>query len=817
MDRLVNDVRYALRTLVKNPGFTLAAVLTLALGIGANTAVFSVVNGVLLRPLPYPEPERLVYLGWQYGGQGANQTVTAFKYAYVREHSRVFEGVSTERTWTTEIGEGQGQDEVRGVRATADFFRVNGIQPALGRAFLEEEVRPGAPHVVVLSDGVWRNRFDADRGVLGRTVRLGGVPHTVVGVLPPGVDFPETAGFADFVVPFVFEPDPRDKGQNYIVRARLRPGISLEQAEADLRAVSVQFREAHPDLMEEGEIGFALLDYEDIFVRGLARTLWILLGAVGFVLLIACVNVANLMLARATGRAREIAVRAAIGAGRGRIVRQLLTESVVLAVIAAVLGLILAEWSLRGLLALAPAGLPRMDEIGLDWRVLGFTLALALATGIAFGLAAAFFAFRADAAAVLRDGARQTGSVRRRRVRSAFAAAEAALAVVLLTGAGLLITSFFKLRGEDSGFEPDGVLAVRFGRVPPEYAATARVRLFEDAVLDRIRRIPGVVAAEAASELPLQGQYNFPMTVVGRPEATRGDVQWRSVGPDYFETLHIPLLRGRAFTASDAGAAPPVVIISETFARKYFPDTDPIGRRIDIGTFEGKEVIPGFDDPEREIVGVVGDVRALGLDRAPVETMYIPRAQAPDAFDMGLLSAIAVRVDPDAGSPLTLAPAVLDAIRDVEPGMPLPRFSTMAEVIGRSVAQERFNTVLLTAFAALALALTAIGIYGIVAYTARQRTGEIAIRVALGARRDDVLRLVLRQGMSPVVLGLCAGLAAAAALTRLMTGLLYGVTPTDPLTFATVPAALAAVAALATWIPARRAATVDPMKALRQE
>jgi predicted permease len=814
MDTIVRDLRYAIRTLRRAPGFTTVVVLTLALGIGANTAVFSVVNGVLLRPLPLPEPERLVYIGWRWGDGEFNTTMTAFKYAFLREHARVFEGVSTEQAWLTELGE--DWDEVRGLRATPDVFRVNGIAPVLGRAFTDEEARPGAGPVVVLSDAVWRTRFDADPAVLGRAVRLGGVPHTVVGVLPAGVRLPEVPDYADFVVPYVVEPDPRDEGHNYRMRARLAPGVTRERAEAELRALSARFREAHPELMDADEIGFTLLGYGDVFVGGLARTLWLLLGAVGFVLLIACANVAHLMLARAITREREIAVRTAIGAGRGRIVRQLVAESLVLAVAGAALGVLLAGWSMDALLALAPAGLPRMEEITLDWRVLGFTLAVALATGLAFGLAAAAHAFRVDPAAPLR-GARQAGTPARRRARAAIATAEAALAVVLLTGAGLLIRSFFELRGVDAGFEPQHVLAVEFRRTPPEYADVARARQFEDALLARIRRLPGVLSAAASSALPLESQFNFPMTVVGRPDATRGDVQWRAVGPAYFETLRIPLLRGRAFTEQDGASGPPVVIIDELFARKYFPGEDPIGKRIDIGTFQGREVIPGFDEPEREIVGVVGAVHVLRLDEAPIETMYIPRAQAPQAFDLGGLATLAVRVDPRAGRAAALAPALLAEMRALEPRMPAPHFREMTDVVGASMAHERFNTVLLGVFAALALMLTAIGIYGIATYAAQQRAREIAIRVALGAQHGAVVRQALREGMAPVALGLGAGVVAAAALTRLMSGLLFGVSPTDPRTFAAVPVMLAALAGLAIWLPARRAAAADPMEMLRQE
>ncbi|HEX7117860.1 MAG TPA: ABC transporter permease [Longimicrobiales bacterium] len=815
MESILKDLRYAVRTLRRSPGFTLAALVTLALGIGANTAVFSVVNGVVLRPLPYPEPERVVYIGWDYGS-GASKSETAYKFEYIREHGRVFEGVSTERAWATALGEAAVPDEVTGLRVSEDFFRVVGVQPVLGRAFLPEEDVPGGRRVVVLGDELWRTRFDADPGVLGRPVRLGGEPYTVVGVMPPGFHVPEQPGAADFFVPFQLDPDPRDGGMNYVIRARIRPGVTPEQVRADLLAVSRQFKAEHPELVRENETGpgARLWEYGDIYVGGLERTLWVLLGAVGFVLLIACVNVANLLLARSTGRRREMAIRAAIGAGRGRIARQLLAESLLLALGSAIVGLLVGRWSVDALLAFAPAGLPRMDEIGLDGRVLSFTLAVGGVTGVAFGLTAAWHAFRTDLNGSLRDGGARQGSSRAGlRVRSAFVTAQAALAVVLLTGAGLLIASFFRLQSVDTGFDPDGVVAVAFRRTPAEYAAPGRIWTFERQLLERVRSIPGVEAAAATSALPFRGQFNFPMTVVGRPEATRPDVQWRSVSPDYFGTLRTPLLRGREFDARDAAQAPPVAIVNETFARKYFGDEDPIGQRIDIGTIGGREVIPGFDDPARTIVGVVADTRVLSLDGEVEEIMYTPRAQEPVVQGYFGLGGLLVRTRGAAA----VAPAVLAAVRELDPRMPVPQLVPMREAIGASIAQERFNTVLLGAFAGLALVLTAIGIYGVVAYSVRQRTAEIGIRVALGADRRTVLGMVVRQGMTPVAIGLGLGLLSAVALTRLISSLLFGVSPTDPATIGAVAGVIAAVAFAATWLPARRAAGVDPVVALKTE
>jgi predicted permease len=831
---MLDDLRFALRTLIKNPGFAAAACLTLALGIGANTAVFSVVNGVLLKPLPYPEPERVVYLARAFANSGMSTTLTAWKYDYYRRNTTIFEAIATHRGWATAIGQSGDATEVRGLRASAGFFAVNGIGPARGRAFSAEEDTAGGPPVVVLGDTVWRERFDADPGVLGRTVELGGEAHTIVGVMPAAFSFPELSAFTDFIVPYRVVADIRDRGHNYPVRGRLAPGVTRERAAAELAAVAERFRADHPDLLSGSEAGVRIADFADVHIGGTATRLWLLLGAVGLVLLIACANVVSLLLVRSAARAREIAIRAAVGAGRSRIARQLVAENLLVGLTAALLGLLIGEWSLEILLALAPGGLarpeqiaimgegglPRAGEIALDLRVLAATLAVGVGTGVLFGLAAAGCA-PTDPSATLRDGGSgRTGGPGARRLRSTLAAAEVAIAVVLLAGAGLLVASLAKLSAVDTGFDPDGVTVLEFPRTPEHYTVE-QLAGFERRALERLRALPGVVAAGATSLLPLRGQYNFPMSVVGRPEAS-GEPQWHTTSPGYFETLRVPIVRGRDFAvADDAANAAPVVVVNEAFARAYFDGEDPIGQRIAIGQYEG-EGIDGFVDSPREIVGVVADQRALGLRQtAARETLYVPRAQTPaieldanGASGVWALGGIVIRTD----GRIALGRRALDAlVGEADANVPTPRIGTMNDLVGASLEEERFYAVLLGSFAALALALAAIGIYGVVAFTVQQRTSEVGIRMALGADASAVLGLVLRQAMLPVVVGIGIGVAAALSLTRLLRGLLYEVSATDPATFAVVAAALAAVALMAAFLPAQRAAAVDPAISLRRD
>ncbi|HEY0154178.1 MAG TPA: ABC transporter permease [Longimicrobium sp.] len=802
MDSLIQDLRYAIRTLLRSPGFTLVAVLTLALGIGANTAIFSVVNGVILRPLPYPQPEQLRYLAWQWKNGSATNALTGYQFEYWREHARSFAGAASFDQHAAEVA---GGGFAQGLRGTDEFLGVLGVKLALGRGFLPEENRPGGPRAVIVGDGMWRTRLGADPRVVGRTLMLDGEPHTIVGVLPATFRFPQSPEWTEFVLPLRLMVDREDQGHNSTVVARLRAGVTPRQAEAEMAALSERFRRENPELAGAGE-GVALVSYGSMYLGGLRTVLWVLLGAVGVVLLIACVNVANLLLARAARRHREMAVRAAVGAGRGRIVRQVVTEGVVLALLAGAAGLAVGAAVVRALLALAPQLLPRTDEIGLDARVLAFTLLVALGTGVVAGLASALPAARTDLAGVLRGASQPGGGGRGARV---LVAAEAALAVVLLVGAGLLAGSLARMSRVDPGFRAEHLLTARIPHVPEGYGSAARSADFADRVMTRVQGTPGVVSVAAVSAIPFQRGMNIPVTVEGRPEATEGAIEWRAVTPGYFRTLGIPLAAGRDFAASDAGGAP-VIAVNESAARRYWPGRTPLGDRLRVGAMGGKP-IPELADVSREIVGVVRDIRDQRMDLPPRRTVFVPMAQVPDAY--ASLPALLVRTT----DPASTGAVLRQAIREADPRMPAPELRMMEEVVGATLAQSRFNTLLMGSFALLAMLLTGVGIFGVVSYTVRQRTREIGVRMALGARQSDVLGAVVRQGIRPAVVGLVVGLVAAAGLSRLVAGMLYEVSPTDPLTLGAVSVALVGVALLASYLPARRAARVDPIIALRSE
>ena len=808
METLRQDLRFAARSLLRSPGFALVAVLTLALGIGANTAIFSVVNAVLLRPLPFPDAERVTYVGWGWSGN-TNSSVPPYFFTYIRQNSRVFEGLATYRGMQAGLEGGGRNAEVKGLRVSDDFLRVIGLQPALGRGFLPEEAAPGGPPSAVLSHEFWQNSLGGDPRLVGQVVRLNGKSHTVVGVLPPGFRFPASPEYTDVLVPLQLVPDPQDRGFNYPMIGRLKPGVTPERAASDLQGVFASFRTTHPDLVEEGMTGPELLDFQTAFVGGLATVLWVLLGAVGFVLLIACVNVAGLLLARASERQREIAIRASLGAGRGRIVRQLLTESLLLALIAGVLGLLLGIWSVDALVALVPQGIPGLDSTKLDGRVLGFALALALGTGLVFGLAAALPATRTQLVDALKQGGR-TAVGGTSRARGILVASQVALSVVLLAGAGLLIASLLRMGQVELGFNPENVFAVSFPRTPEGYETPAAVWNFDRQMLERIGTMPGVAAVSSASSLPLERGWNFPMSVEGRPDDGMGDAEWRAISSDYFRSLGIPTVRGRVFQSSDDASAPAVILVNEAMARRFWPEGNPVGSRIVVGTVGG-QTVPGFEDPVREVVGVVADIREMGLDRSPKPTIYVPQAQAP--AKLLSLPHLLVRTT----GTVALGQALRQAARETDPRIPEPEIRSMREVMAASVAPQRFNAVLMGVFAALALVLTAVGIYGVISYSVRHRTREIGVRMALGARPVEVLGLVLRQGMLLVLAGAGIGLLAALALTRLLDSMLYGVGATDPLTFLAVTLLLVAVALLACYFPARRATRVDPMIALRAE
>jgi putative ABC transport system permease protein len=811
MQTVLQDFRFALRQLRRNPGFTAAAVLTLALGIGATTAVFSGLNAVVLNPLPYPDGHRVVNVGWQWAGEGQTSAITTTKFTFVRDRVDVFEAVATYATFTADVETAAGLREASAMRASEDLFQVLGWDMAIGRGFTAGEDRPGGAAVAVIGHRVWQEQYGATHDVLGRMVRVDGDPHTIVGVAHPELRLAQSPTPPDVIVPFRLVSDPQDTGHNTTAIARIREGVDRAAVHAALQRATHELRAENPTQAGAAERGFATFSFQDIYVGGAASILWILLGAAGFVLLIGCVNLANLLLARASERRRELGVRAAIGAGRGRIVQQLVTESFVLAAIGGAFGLLLAIWAAGIIVGLAPAAVPRIDEVGLDLRVLGFAFGVTLLAGLAFGLAGALPATRGDLTRAIRDGAAGTGGRGKGVVRSALVVGEVALTVVLLTGAGLLAATFLLLRSVELGFDPEGVSVVAFSRAPADLTTPAALWSFQTEALGRLRAIPGVAAVGAANVAPLAGQYNIPITIAGRPEATEPAAQWRAITPGYLEALGRPLVRGRDITAADGPAGPNVALVNETFARHYFPDRDPIGERVQVAMMGGQPIHPEFEPREAEIVGVVADAREFGPDGPVLNTVYVPQPQA--SARMTSMPVFLVRTVDRRDRSAEIA-AALGA---VDSRLALPGVTPMEDLAGTMVAGQRFTAVLASSFAGLALLLTAVGIYGVLAYTVRLRTREVAIRMALGARATRVVRAVVARGVGLVVVGLVIGLAGALVVTRLIGGFLYGVEPADPVTLMGVTLLLLATAGLAVYLPARRAARVDPMIALRAE
>ncbi len=813
----MQDLRHALRMMLKSPGFTAVALLALALGIGASSAIFTLVNAVLLRPLPYPDSERLFLVVRQYR-QSRNETVSIPKIDYWRKHSQAFESL----TAFDVIGAGynlssaEGEPErVRGVRVSADFFRVVGVFPVLGRGFLPEEDLPGGRRVVVLSDGLWRRRFGADPGLLGRSVILGGEPYTVVGLMPRGFEFVPEADLWTTLQPVVKTTDQA----NYLAcLGRLKPGITVGQARAEMERLAVQFRQQYPDLMGRNQ-SFGVFSLHEEVAGNIRPALLVLLGAVGCVLLIACANVANLLLARAATRAKEVAIRTALGASRLRLLRQLLTESAVLALAGGALGTVLGFWGLKALLVASPAGIP-LVRITLDARVLGFTLAVSLLTGILFGLAPALRASRPDLNETLKEGTgRATAGSPRSRLRGLLVVSEIALALVLVVGAALLIETYLRLRNVPPGFDPRRVLTMQMSLTGPRYAHTAQVDSFFRQVLQRLETLPGVEAASSVTNLPLEQGPDLPFNIEGRTDTDNNPgAQWRAITPNYFRAMRIPLRRGRHFTDSDTGQSPAVVIVNEALVRRYWPrfpaGEDPVGQRITIGRLMGKD----FGDRTREVVGVVGDIKEVGLDRAAPLTLFVPCSQVPTSFTPLLNRLLpATWVVRTAGEPLRMTTAIQREIRAVDRQQPVSNVRTLEQVLDGAVARQNFNMLLLGVFAALALVLAAVGIYGVMAYSVGQRMHEIGIRMALGAGRGAVARLIVGQGMALALAGVLVGLGGAFALTRLLAGLLFGVRPTDAATFVGVSSLLLLVALAACYLPARRAMRVDPIITLRYE
>ncbi len=820
MMTLWQDIRFGLRTLLKSPGFTLVAVVALALGVGANTAIFSAVNTVLLRALPYENSSRLVAL-YTTADPAAPEPRGPLSYPDLldyREQAKSLEYVAAYQGVGTVLSTGPGDEpeRVRGMEVMADLFPALGVQAAHGRVFTREEDVEGGPRVIVISDGMWRRRFGAMPDAIGREVRMGlsGRTATVIGVTPPGFKFPPGESDAiDYYVPYVTENlrrgDTQLNSRDSVfidVVAKVREGVGVEQAATEVSTIAKRLEAQYPDT-NTGRRARAVSLHEDL-VGPVRPALLILLGAVGLVLLIACANVANLMLARAASRSREIAVRTALGASRARVVRQLLTESMLLSLAGGASGLLLAVWGVEAIVKLSPATLPRLAQTSIDARVFLFALGVSALTGILFGLVPALQASKTDLSSSLKDGGRSgSAGASRARLRAALVVSEVALSLVLLVGAGLLVKSFRQLLTTDPGYSPERVLAVTVALNTQRFADDdARAGYFREATA-RISEMPGVEAAGLTRLLPL-GRSDIwnDFEIAGRPPFAPGtshSARNYIASPEYFRVLGIPLRSGRTFAASDMKNSQPVILINEALARKHFNGQEPLGQHLVFNFPDGKSV-------QREIVGVVGNVRFEAFNADEVPEFYVPFEQSPSA-----VSEVVVRAKGEDAA--ALAASVRAALKGVDPNLLIWETRTMDELVGRWTAPQRFNVALLGLFAALAMVLAAVGIYGVMSYTVTQRTHEIGIRMALGARGGDVLRMVVRQGMVLTLVGLAVGLAGAFALTRLMAGLLYGVSPTDPLVFAAVSLLLAAVALVSCLVPARRATKVDPMVALRYE
>ncbi len=823
MENLLSDLRHARRVLAKSPGFTAIAVGALALGIGANTAIFSVINVVLLKPLPFPEPGLIMRIsrGFPNGG-GSSASIPKFNAwkdngAFEAMAAYDFAGVGMS------AGRGERAEQVKGIHVSSEFFRVFGVAPTVGRTFNAAEDAPGGPRVAVVSNRFFSRQMGGDLRQVGQPFEIAGAPTTILGVLPATF---ESEPPADIFIPVQPDPNSTNQGHYLLVAGRLKPGVGIAAARAAMKIAGERFRQANPKWMEKTE-SVAVTPLQEAMVGEARRPLMILLGAVGFVLLIACANVANLQLARASTRQREMAIRTAVGASRWRIVRQLLTESVLLGLAGGVLGFLTGAWGVRALLAIVPGDLPRISDnlhttnavSALDWRVLCFTLAISLGTGLLFGLFPAMHVSRMDVNTSLKDTSGRSGTGRRQnRARGFLVAGEIALAVILLVGAALMIRTFASLRAVNPGFDPRRILTLQTSLSSGRYGTTAQVDNLVRQMTPRLESLPGVQFAAFTLMLPVEGAVDLPFNIAGKPPAKgdtyNGDEQWRSVSAHYFQAFRIPLVRGRVFSEHDTGASTRVVVINAAMARKYWQKEDPIGRSIVIG----KGLGPDFEEPARAIVGIVGNVRENGLNDDNQGVMYVPVSQVPDG-----LTQLANKVLPlswvlrTSGEPTALATAAQHQFQTFDGQLPVSKIRTMEQVISGATARQNFNVLLLTIFAAVALLLAAIGIYGLMSYSVEQRTQEIGIRVALGASGGDMLRLVILRGLSLAGIGLVVGLAAAFGLTRLLASLLFGVKANDPMAFGAVAATLAAVAWLAAYIPARRATRIDPLVALRYE
>ncbi|HEU4713056.1 MAG TPA: ABC transporter permease [Pyrinomonadaceae bacterium] len=811
MQTFLQDIRYGLRGLWKRPGFTAVAVITLALGIGANAAIFSVVNAVLLRPLQFRDPERLVIL-WEdasFAGFPLNTPAPA-NYVDWKNQTQSFEDMAaTHESSMNLTGDGE-PERVATRRVTANFFPLLGVQPLIGRGILPEEDQPQANKVVVLSYPLWQGRYGGDRNILNRTILLDGEKHTVVGVMPSGFQWIDTE--ERLWVPLALTPEQmRNRGGHYLtVVARLKPGIPMVQAQSEMNALMARIAKDYPQQTMEGKLGAVVRPLHEQLAGDSRRPLMVLLVAVGFVLLIACANIAGLLLARAAGRRREIAVRTALGASRLRIVRQLLTESLLLSVFGGIAGVVLATWSFGFFEKLIPEGMKESTTLYLDVSVLLFALLVSVATGIVFGLIPALQSARVDLNESLKQSGGRSGSGASSRLRSGIIVFEVSLSLVLLVGAVLLIQTLFQLFNQYSVLAPEKVLTMRTVLPLTKYDEASKRNAFYQNVLQRVESIPGVVSAGYSTSVPLAWKGGtsgfYPEGLKDPIPGVAYDANHRQVSENYLQTMSIPLRQGRYFGAQDNEHSMPVAIINETMAREYWPNEDALGRRFKLGD-------PEEDIPWITIVGIAGDIRQMGIDVPVKAEMYLPYRQI-NGFDFYSPRDLVLRTN---GDPASLTGAVRQAVRAVDPDQPISNIATMEEVLGKEASQRQLGMILLTAFAVLALLLASLGIYGVLAYFVAQHRNEIGVRLALGATPARILLLVLRKGMALTLLGVVIGLAASFALTRLMSSLLFGVKAADPLTFVAVPLVLAVVALLACWIPARRAAKVDPVVALQYE
>ena len=797
-ENILSDVRFAFRGLRRSPSFALTAILTVALGISASTAIFSVTDAVLFRPLPIPHPDEFTYLGWVWKKGGEIPSLTSFQYEFVREHNRSFAAVTTYRTDAAPLGD-ETSTSVRGLGVGRDFFTVLGFEPRLGRAFDASELQEGGPSVVILGDAVWRTRFGGDQAILGRQIRLDQESRTVVGVMPTEFRFPPALGHEGYLVPFPVHVDPADEGHNTEAIGRFRRGTSATERETDLRALTRSFSTAHPTLADSGE-AFKLFTHRDVYAGDIRGTLLLLFGAVSLLLLIACANTATLLLVRASARQREIAVRASIGAGPGRILQQLLTEGLVLSALSAALGVLLSVLAVRSFLAAAPSALPAGITPQLDARVLVFATVISIVTGLVFGLAAAVPSFRLRLQQGVRGGGgSSTGGTR---TRDTLVFLETCAAVVLLAGATLLVTSFTRLVGVDPGFDVDRVVAVRLGSLPAGYDASRRDQLVER-LLERVQAVPGIENAAAAPNLPLERGRNFPVDTREHPDRAIGAVELRPVSPGYFATLGIPIVAGRDFGPNDVAGGEPVAIVNQELAQRFWGDSSPIDRTIQIGHFKDRWLRPELARQTR-VIGVARDIREVGLDRKPRPTVLVPRTQGGDGTPVLLVR----------GTSRALPVTVRDAVIAEESQL-APTVEPLSTVVRRSVAAPRFRMLLIGTFAGSALLLAGIGIYGVIASLVQQRTREIGIRIALGASRRAVALSVVRRCLVSVAAGAGAGLLVFWAVRRVLTTLLYDTSTGDPRLLAMAVTVLAIVATLAAWIPTRRAVRVDPATTLR--